>query len=133
MPGPFLLVGGDSEIGTATAAHMRGRGLPVMATTRRRELVAGDRPFLDLTLPLDDWEPPPDARAACIFAAVARPLECARDPAGSAHVNVAQPLTLAARLSAQGIPVLFLSTDKVFDGSRPQVPADTPPCPASEY
>src|SRR5437879_6345578 len=98
MPGSFLLVGGDSEIGAATAAHMRGLGLPVMATTRRRELVAGDRPFLDLALPLDDWEPPLDTRAACIFAAVARLLDCARDPAGSDHVNVTQPLALAGRL-----------------------------------
>jgi dTDP-4-dehydrorhamnose reductase len=133
MPGSFLLIGGDSEIGAATAAHMRRLGLPVMSTTRRRERVAGDRPFLDLSLPLDDWEPPPDTRAACIFAAVARLLDCARDPAGSAHVNVGQPLVLAARLRAKGIPLLFLSTDKVFDGSRAQVPADAPPCPVSEY
>ena len=29
--------------------------------------------------------------------------------------------------------MLFLSTDKVFDGTRPQVPADAAPCPVSEY
>jgi dTDP-4-dehydrorhamnose reductase len=28
---------------------------------------------------------------------------------------------------------LFLSTDKVFDGTRPHVPAETAPCPVSEY
>jgi dTDP-4-dehydrorhamnose reductase len=42
-------------------------------------------------------------------------------------------VALADKLLAQGIPVLFLSTDKVFDGRRPQVPAETPPCPVSEY
>ena len=133
MPGSLLLVGGDSEIGAATASHMRELGLPAVATTRRRERIAADRPFLDLALPLDGWEPPPGTRAACIFAAVARLQDCASDPAGSAHVNTAQALALTDRLHARDIPVLFLSTDKVFDGTRPLVPADAPPCPASEY
>lgn len=133
MSGPFLLVGGDSEIAVATAAHLRRRGLPFAATTRRRERVAAERPFLDLAAPLDRWEPPPGTRAACIFAAIARLQDCARDPAGSAFLNVTQTVALVERLRARGIAVLFLSTDKVFDGSRPQVPAATPPCPASEY
>jgi dTDP-4-dehydrorhamnose reductase len=129
----FLLVGGDSEIATATAAHLRRQGAGVIATTRRRERVAEDRPFLDLAHGLDDWRPPPDIAAACIFAAIARIPDCARDPAGSAFVNVSQTVALAECLLAQGIPVLFLSTDKVFDGGRPSMPADAPLCPASEY
>jgi dTDP-4-dehydrorhamnose reductase len=133
MPGPTLLVGGDSEIAAAAALFLRRSGYPVAATTRRRANVAVDRPFLDLTLPLDDWEPPADTRAACIFAAIARLQDCAGDPAGSSLVNVTATLALLDRLVASNIPVLFLSTDKVFDGMRPNVAVETPPNPVSEY
>ena len=133
MPGRFLLIGGDSEIATATAAHLRREGAAVLPTTRRRELAGPDRPFLDLTQPLDAWRPPPGATAACIFAAIARIPDCARDPAGSAFVNVTQTLALAERLVSDGVPVLFLSTDKVFDGEQPLVAAEAPLSPKSEY
>jgi dTDP-4-dehydrorhamnose reductase len=133
MAGSFLLVGGDSEIGTATTNHLRELGHTVAATTRRRERVAADRPFLDFAAPLADWDPPPGIDAACICAAVARLDACARDPDGSARVNVTQTLVLVDRLRARDIAVLFLSSDKVFDGTIPLVPADQPPCPASEY
>jgi dTDP-4-dehydrorhamnose reductase len=133
MSRPTLVVGGDSEIGAAATGFLRRRGYAVAATTRRRANVAADRPFLDLTLPLDDWEPPAGTRAACIFAAIARLHDCANDPAGSSRVNVTGTVALLDRLVARNIPVLFLSTDKVFDGSRLHVAADTPPNPVSEY
>ena len=128
-----LIVGGDSEIAGATAAHLVHRGHDVVATTRRPEKVAADHPFLDLGQPAADWPIPDDITAACLCAAIARLNDCARDPVGSAQVNVAGIATMADKLLARGIPVLFLSTDKVFDGSRACVPADTPPCPVSEY
>jgi len=130
---PTLVVGGDSEIAAAFTGFLRRRGCVVAATTRRRENVAADRPFLDLTLPLDDWEPPAGTRAACIFAAIARLQDCAKDPAGSRLINVTATVALLDRLLARNIPALFLSTDKVFDGSRPHVAAETPPNPVSEY
>lgn len=133
MKGKLLLVGGDSEIGAATARHLRAIGAPVMATTRRPERVAPDRPYLDLASPLSNWEPPAETRAACLFAAIARLQDCARDPAGSAFLNVEQTLALAERLLARGIYVLFLSTNQVFDGSAPCMPPDAPTCPVSTY
>jgi dTDP-4-dehydrorhamnose reductase len=133
MAGPFLLVGGDSEIAVATAAHLRNLRIDFLATTRRQDEVAPDRPFLDLRLPPDEWPPLPDVRGACIFAAISGLLQCARDPIGASFINVTQTLLLIDRLLSGGTPVLFLSSDKVFDGSRPQVPAASPLCPASEY
>jgi len=129
----WLLVGGDSEIGAATHQWLKGQGIASAATTRREERVAADRPFLDLSLPLDDWEPPAGTTAACIFAAIARIAVCDVDPRGSAHVNVVQTVALADRLLERGISVLFLSTNQVFDGSVPHVAADTPTCPVTEY
>lgn len=133
MPGKILIVGGDSEIASASAAHLCRAGFDVAATTRRADCVAADRPFLDLGQPIDDWSIPQGIGAACFCAAIARLADCARDPEGSARVNVTGTVALAGRLLDRGIPVLFLSTDKVFDGSRPLVPADTSPCPVSEY
>jgi dTDP-4-dehydrorhamnose reductase len=129
----FLIVGGDSEIGAATYRTLKAQGRLVAATTRRRERVAADRPFLDLALPLESWEPPRQTKAACVCAAVARIAACAADPAGTAFVNVSQTLTLIDKLLARGIYVLFLSTNQVFDGRVPHVPADAPHSPVSEY
>jgi dTDP-4-dehydrorhamnose reductase len=133
MAGSLLLVGGDSEIGGSTARHLRDLGIPVVATTRRHECIAADRPFLDLALPLAEWRPPPDTRAACILAAVPRLQACEEDPAGSAFINVTQTIALGEKLLGSGISVLFLSTDKVFDGKRPHMRSDAPLCPVSEY
>jgi dTDP-4-dehydrorhamnose reductase len=132
MPARILIVGGDSEIATATAAQLRAAGYGVAATTRRRDRVAPDRPFLDLA-EAADWAVPEGIGAACCCAAIARLNDCERDPEGSARVNVGGTIAVADKLLARGIPVLFLSTDKVFDGTRPLVPADTPACPGSEY
>jgi dTDP-4-dehydrorhamnose reductase len=129
----ILLVGGDSEIGAATARFLIAQGQAVAATTRRSDRVSAVRPLLDLAAPLDRWEPPAGTRAACVFAAIARLAACADDPAGSAHINVTQTLTLIERLVARGIYVLFLSTNQVFDGNLPNVRADAPTCPVSEY
>jgi dTDP-4-dehydrorhamnose reductase len=129
----FLIVGGDSEIGAATFRAMQAKGNAVAATTRRRESVASDRPFLDLAAPLEDWAPPPETQAVCLCAAIARLTDCANDPAGSAHINVAQTLALADKLLARGIAVLFLSTNQVFDGRTPHERAEAPHSPVSEY
>src|SRR5215471_18597043 len=116
-----LLIGGDSEIGAATNRFLQAQGMPVRATTRRRDRVCADRPFLDLADALDAWTPPPGTRSACILAAVARLAACAADPAGSARINVTQTLTVIERLLAGGVHVLFLSTNQVFDGLTPHV------------
>jgi len=129
----FLIVGGDSEIGAATARAMQAQGLAVAATTRRRDRVAPNRPLLDLAAPLEAWEPPPGTKAACLCAAIARLAACADDPQGSAHVNVVQTLALVDKLLARDIAVLFLSTDKVFDGRTPHQRADAPHSPVCEY
>jgi dTDP-4-dehydrorhamnose reductase len=129
----FLIVGGDSEIGGAAFAAVKTQGHAVAATTRRRDRVAKDRFFLDLTTSLNRWEPPPGATAACVCAAVARLADCAADPHGSAHTNVTQTLALADKLLSRGIYVLLLSTNQVFDGRVPQAPSDAPHSPVSEY
>ncbi len=129
----WLLIGGDSEIGAATYQYLKAHGIPSAATTRRKERVGPDRPFLDLAAPLDNWEPPAGTTAAVVFVAIARIVACDADPLRSAYVNVAQTIALVDRLCERGISVLFLSTNQVFDGSEPNVAADAPHCPLTEY
>ncbi len=129
----FLLVGGDSEIGSGTADLLKGQGVAVVTTTRRADRRADDVALLDLSQPLDTWEPPAGTAAACIFAAIARLAVCADDPEGSAFINVDQTLALTERLVSRGSYVLFLSTNQVFDGNVAHVPADAESCPVSEY
>lgn len=129
----WLLIGGDSEIGASTECVLKARNLPVATTTRRRDRTAPDRLLLDLSVPLGDWQPPLGTRAACIFVAVARLAACATDPTGSAHINVTQTLALVDRLLSRDIPLLFLSTNQVFDGNVPHVQANANLSPISEY
>ena len=129
----YLLVGGDSEIASATFAYMQRQGLSVIATTRRTEGRTAGRSFLDLASPLAAWQPPPKTHSACIFAAVGHLVDCHRDPTGSALINVTRTVELVERLVSSGIYVLFLSTNQVFDGSRGCVPTTTPLSPVSEY
>jgi dTDP-4-dehydrorhamnose reductase len=133
MFGMFLIVGGDSEIGGATFGALKAQNQAVAATTRRRDRVAQDRPFLDLAASLDGWEPPQGAALACVCAAVARLADCATDPQSSAHINVTQTLALVDKLLSRGLYVLFLSTNQVFDGRIPEVRPEAPHSPVSEY
>jgi dTDP-4-dehydrorhamnose reductase len=129
----WLVVGGDSEIGAALYGRLATLDRSTAATTRRPEHVGPQRPFLDLSARLDGWTPPKGTRTACITAAVAHLADCAADPAASAAINVTGTLALTEQLIARGIHVLFLSSNHVFDGTRPHVPADAPTCPVSEY
>jgi dTDP-4-dehydrorhamnose reductase len=128
----LLLVGGDSEIGATTFLRLRARGQDVITTTRRPTNII-DNVRLDLNDPPDVWKLPSGVSSACILVGVTRPKDCASDPEASAHVNVTRTLTLADRLISEGIHVLFVSSDQVFDGRVPFVPAETPTNPVSEY
>ena len=128
----FLVVGGNSEIGSATAQLIRSRGGEVVCTTRR--LPAGpDEVLLDLNRPVKDFVIPEGVTSACIFVAVARLAACEADPEGSAQINVKQIVALTEMLAARGVYTLFLSTNQVFNGDTPHVPWDAPLSPISEY
>lgn len=129
----WLLIGGDSEIGSATFRQFMTEGRDVTATSRRPTLPQKSTISFDLAAPLDQWTPPAGTTAVCIFAAIARLAACQSDRVGSANINVTQTLKLIERLTAAGIYVLHLSTNQVFDGLTPNMPPDAPTCPVSEY
>jgi dTDP-4-dehydrorhamnose reductase len=129
----WLIVGGDSEIGSALLQRLSGPHGRVVSTTRKRERSGRDRLYLDLAMLSETWQLPCGLQSVCIAAAVARLAACAADPAGSAAVNVSGTIKIVEKLAASGTHVVFLSTNQVFDGSIPNVAADAPTCPVSEY
>lgn len=129
----FLIVGANSEIGSATAQLLRGQHRGIMNTTRRPSEVDAGRVLLDFERPIESFEIPQPVTAACVFVAVTRLAACEHDPIGSARINVERTVALIDRLAARDIYTVFLSTNQVFDGESPQMPVEAPTSPVSEY
>jgi dTDP-4-dehydrorhamnose reductase len=118
-------------IGAALARGLRAAGRRVLATSRRATPGA-EVMRVDLDSPPTVWDGPP-VSAAYLCAAVTRLDACRRDPAGAARVNVDGATRLARLLAGQGAYVVYLSTNHVFDGTRPYRRPDEPTCPLNEY
>ncbi len=125
-----LVVGADGTVGSELLRTIAANGRSVAGTTRRAG-AANLLPF-DLAAVPRCWNGPPIS-VAYICAAITNMEACNRDPAGTARVNVDGTLALAEMLVRQGAYVIFLSSNQVFDGSRPQRTTDEPTCPFNEY
>lgn len=129
-----LIIGGDGTIGRALGEALRARGWIVTATTTRAQQAGSDRPYLDLARgPADGPGLPKEVSVAFLCAAVTALARCEADPAGTQQVNVTATIAWARHLASCGAHVLFPSTNLVFDGSRPHVPAEAPRSPRTEY
>jgi dTDP-4-dehydrorhamnose reductase len=131
-----FVIGGDSMIGARLAAVLAQRGETVLATTRRPERAAPDRPLLDLSSDgpeaLRSLEPRP-GDVAFIAAAVARIAECERAPEAARTVNVDGAERVARLFTEAGGRALFLSTNQVLPDDAPDVPADAALSPRHAY
>jgi dTDP-4-dehydrorhamnose reductase len=127
---PVLVVGADGLIGGALTRHLMGQGTPVAATALLETDFPGTLRF-DLTA--GSWPALPRAGAAVLCAAVTSQEQCRRDPVGTRQLNVVQTLKLARELIAADTFVVFISTNLVFDGSRPRHQPDAPCSPRTEY
>lgn len=130
-----VLIVGEGLVGNALAGRLAREGAQVIQTSRR-----ADSPDTMIRLDLakvndwpDAWPDLPNVDAAILCAAMARLGDCEADPAYSRLVNVTGTVALAERLAGQGAHVIFLSTDKVYDGTAPMRRRIEPVCPDSEY
>ncbi len=129
----ILIIGGDGLLGSALLTYGRGLGWSVQATTRRPLAVQSGMVPLDLAAPPNDWTIPTNCESAVLCAGITRLDACRLDRDRTRQINVGQTIQLARRLTDTGVFVTFLSTNLVFDGSRPrQGPTDTL-SPRTEY
>ncbi|QHL89786.1 dTDP-4-dehydrorhamnose reductase [Sphingomonas changnyeongensis] len=124
---PILVTGGTGQVGTALAARAAERGI---------EVVLPGRAALDLT------DPDALARAVAgrdwglvINCAAYTAVDKAESDADTARaVNAAAPAALARATAAAGIRLIHVSTDYVFDGSKPGwYDEDDPVAPLGVY
>lgn len=133
MTPPFvLIIGRDGMLGSRLMAHLTGLGIRTIGTSRRHQTDGSKALFLDLDNPTE-WHLPDGITHAALFAAVCDRNTCERNPEETTRINVDNTMALASRLAAMGVHLLFPSTDKVFDGNRPDRPSDDPICPIEEY
>lgn len=66
-------------------------------------------------------------------AAHARVNQCEQDPAGSAVVNIEGTHAIARHCATRSIPLLFISTDLVFDGTQAPYRETDSPSPINVY
>lgn len=117
-----LIIGKHSLIGGALYAKLQKNNISVSATTRET---------LDLANPTI-WRLP-RADIAYLCAAITKLNTCERDPAATRRINVEGISALARQLSEAGTFVVFLSSNQVFDGTKPHRRAADVPCPINEY
>lgn len=129
-----LIVGADGTLGRALSKSLAADAIPAWATTRRPNGEGRRRMMLDLAGDPDSWSlPGAGVETAFLCAAAASVDQCRTDPAGTRRVNVVGTAELARRLTAQGVFVVFLSTNLVFDGATPHAPPDAITSPVTEY
>jgi len=133
MEASFCVVGADGLIGVALRQALKDRDLACVATTRRPERAAGEMRLLDLTDERAVSGFSAQADVAFLCAATTNMLACERDREGTRRVNVTAAATLARRLWDAGAHIVLLSTNAVFDGSRPFPGPTTPVAPANAY
>mgnify|MGYP003345501769 CR=1 FL=1 len=126
----WLVVGGDSTIGSALVRQATAAGRRVIGTSRKW---SEKSLRLDLADDSRSWVLPERVGVAYLCAAVTSMDACRTSPGGTRWINVVQTTALARLLAARGARVVFLSTNQVFDGSKPHRPANDPTCPRSEY
>lgn len=128
----ILVVGVDGLIGGRLAHALVETGCSVMGTTRRAGAPATDLIHLDLAS-ADGFDALPPCRAAVLCAAVTSMERCQKEPAATRQINVTNTVRLARHLLAAGSQVVFLSSNTVFDGSRPWARATDSVSPRTEY
>ncbi len=129
----ILIVGSESLIGGALMLQLERSGKAVLATARRQKAASERHIYLDLLEDISRWKCPAAVGTAVICAGITSIEACRRDPVSSTRVNVEGTSKLIEKLVAGGVLVIYLSSDKVFEGSVPYRMADDKPCPVTEY
>jgi dTDP-4-dehydrorhamnose reductase len=115
-----LIIGGDSSIGAAIANQFKKKKIQIITTTRDKKSISSNNIYLDLNDSIEHWAiPKKGIKTAIICAALTSIKYCEESPCESYRLNYCAAVTLVKELVAEGIYVIFLSTNLVFDGQIP--------------
>lgn len=124
-----LVIGQDGQIGQALSDYLSTQGWTVIGTSRR---TGSGGLLLDLAN-LPSCPVLPDVDVAFLCAAMTKQAACRENPDESYRVNVQAPTQLSRLFAAQGVQVVYLSTNAVFDGSLPCRLPNSPVSPLTAY
>ena len=127
-----LIIGGDSKIGEKISSNWDNQKLKFHSSTRRKELMSKQRPFIDLS-DLDHLNLEFNYDSAIFCASQTSLSECESNPKESRKINVDAISKLAEILNSKGTFLLFLSTNQVFDGKKAYRKASDQKNPINEY
>ena len=127
----FLVVGGDSLVGSRLFRTLERRGHRALASTRRRDTLDAQRVYLDFESETP-FRVPPGIQYAFLIAAATNYDRCEKDPLAH-RINVELLPRLVASLLEQGLFVTFISTNSVFGGERPWPHEEDPHAPGIAY
>jgi dTDP-4-dehydrorhamnose reductase len=127
----ILVLGASSYVGR----HLLRRLAPekTIATYNRQPIPSGIR-FDSLTMPIGAIIPDPAEIAhAVILLGDTQPDSCIANPVRSRAVNVDSTKRIIDTLSDWGIPIIFPSTEFMFDGIKGEYTEEEPPSPILLY
>ena len=128
----YLILGGSGFLGRSLHSSLGAGGA---IATYKRTPIAGGIHFdaSEHSLAARILTAYPSLTHAFILMGITNLDACARDPAGTARINVDAIKEVIAQLRDAGITPVFASSDAVFDGSRGGWTEDDPPCPVLTY
>ncbi|MCK5602942.1 sugar nucleotide-binding protein [Candidatus Pacearchaeota archaeon] len=129
----YLIIGSDSMVGNALIEYLSRAGEKVIGTTRRHEAVNATNLYLDLADDVEMFQCPDGVTVAIVCAAVTKIEYCRLNPVETAQINVQSTVALVKKLVENGVFVIYLSTNQVFDGSTPHRNPDDSLSPITEY
>jgi dTDP-4-dehydrorhamnose reductase len=131
----ILIVGIDSEIGSAFAQYISEKGsYQVVGTTRRKLKSRETESLYQLDLAnLESNLPRLDYYAIVICAGVTNQVICKEEPELTWRVNVDNTIEVIKRFYSLNTQVIFLSSCSVFDGTKPFSRHTDAPNPISNY
>lgn len=127
-----LVIGGDSLLGRHLVTTFERSGIAVDYTTRRQQNLSARCLYLDLLRP-EHWPNLAPYNLVYICAAIARLADADRRQNEAWSSNVTAPAELTRQVVGHGGKAVFISSNQVFDGSRPHRDQNDEKCPISAY
>lgn len=129
----YLIVGGDSTIGKALGNYWKKNNIDFHSSTRKSDLVSDERPYIDLSDKSSFINANLSYDVAIIAAGVTSIDKCEVNQEETRKINVINTSLLINKLYDAGVYVMFLSSNQVFDGSKPFRKSTDNKNPINEY